>query len=243
MIRQDAHFRYHILNEIRRLATQMGKPPGAALFAKETLIAEQQWKDKFWPRWGDALTDAGFGPAPVNPKLRADEVLAKIVEACRSFGKVPTYAEMDTYRRTHPDLPGNKIIAKHFSDRAGLVLALEHLASSNPDYADIKAFLPRHVPAPRVPAVREIKSNDGFVYLIKSGGHYKIVQTDKADRALNELGIALPVNATVLHTISTDDPPGIEAYWHNRFKHKRSPGDWFKLSATDIAAFQKRKFQ
>jgi len=243
MMRQDTHFRYHILNEIRRLATQTGKPPGQALFARDTLISEQQWKDKFWPGWGDALTEAGFGRKPASQQLNADEVLTRVVEACRAIGKVPTYAEMDEYRRNHPHLPGNRTIAKHFSDRAGLLLALSNLAASNPDYADLKSLLPRQIPATRAPAFSEPQTNDGSVYLIKSGAYYKIGQTKMIEQGAAEPATWLPSKTTLLHTIRTDDPPGIEAYWHNRFKEKRANGEWFKLSPDDIAAFQKRKYQ
>jgi hypothetical protein len=78
---------------------------------------------------------------------------------------------------------------------------------------------------------------------VKSGKLYKIGYSDNHWRRKSELHKQTSEGITEVHTIAAiDDAPGIEKYWHERFKEKRQHGEWFDLSAEDISAFKKRKF-
>lgn len=82
---------------------------------------------------------------------------------------------------------------------------------------------------------------DGHVYMIKLGKHYKIGKTFAVPRRHREIALELPESPDVIHSIRTDDPTGIEAYWHARFESKRTNGEWFALAPGDVRAFKRRK--
>ena len=86
------------------------------------------------------------------------------------------------------------------------------------------------------------RSKEGYVYLIKSGQHYKIGKTNDFQRRFNELKILLPLPAEKIHIIRTNNCQSLEKYWHNRFYEKNTNGEWFLLSENDVSEFMENDF-
>jgi hypothetical protein len=233
--------REQILNEIRRLAqANGGKAPGREVFERETGIRTSAWVGRYWARWGDAVTEAGFKPNNLQSKTDSVFILQKLAEAVRAYGKMPTSAELRMHARTDVAFPSHSTLFNHFRDKSEMVAQLRDWVSKESLFSDVAALLP--VPTTET-AKRPISVPEGFVYLIKSGPHYKIGRSDELERRVKEIRIALPEAASLVHSIRTDDPAGIEAYWHRRFADRRANGEWFKLSNADVAAFKRRKYQ
>lgn len=75
---------------------------------------------------------------------------------------------------------------------------------------------------------------------MRSGKFHKIGRSNDPGRRRYEIGTKTPEPAELVHELRTDDPVGIERYWHNRFAEKHSNGEWYKLTRRDVRAFTSR---
>jgi hypothetical protein len=62
----------------------------------------------------------------------------------------------------------------------------------------------------------------GYVYLLRSGRKYKIGKSTVPTRRYPTISLLLPEETHQVHTIPTDDPAGIEAYWHTALRQNAS---------------------
>lgn len=234
--------RQRIVDEIRRVGDTLGKAPGRAAFEKLTGIRTSEWHGKFWRTWGEALNASGFSENTLQGKLSSEEVLRHYAQAIRYFGRVPAAVDVRMYSRENAEFPGHTTFNKHFGSKEGLLIALQAWASKNAGYEDILGLLPAE-PTSAVNKTSTAAEREGSVYLLKSGDHYKIGRSDQLERRIKQITVSMPEKIILEHTIRTDDPSGIEAYWHRRFADKRANGEWFRLAKADVLAFKKRRFQ
>jgi hypothetical protein len=121
---------------------------------------------------------------------------------------------------------------------------LDYCRSRN-ELADVADLLGEEDAKPTIPsaAQRRLQRVVGYVYLAKHGRDYKIGRSNDVTRRRREISLLLPNELEHVHVIETDDPEGIEAYWHRRFEKRRSRGEWFRLTPDDLAAFRRRRYQ
>ena len=144
--------------------------------------------------------------------------------------------------RTDVTFPSETVIRKRLGNRNEAVTRVAGHYYGKKGYEDVIAICEAVAPEPGSSAsAAEPGARDGWVYLIKSGKFYKIGRAFNFERRSRSIGLQLPERGLTVHTIRTDDPVGIEAYWHQRFAAKRKGGEWFDLTARDVAAFKRRK--
>lgn len=237
--------REEILAEIRRTAEENGGVPlGRNRFENATGIREHElWK--YWPRFGDAVREAGFEPNALNVAYSDEYLMSKIIALVRELGKFPTRPEMAVKRNSDREFP-NEGVFRRFGAKSEFAAAVLQYCDGRPEYADVAGICEAVAISRSSGSLRGVSEpvdvRFGFVYLIKGHpGEYKIGHTNLVDRRVSELGATFPVEQQPVHTIKTDDPAGVEAYWHKRFENKRMKGEWFRLKPDDVKAFKRWK--
>jgi len=235
----------HILREIKRTAAVNGGVPlGQQRFSSETGIKPSDWRGIYWARWSEAQQEAGFAPNQLTEAYEKTELLDKFAELALELGRLPTSNDIRLKAHNDPQFPCDTTFER-LGSKARLVAQLVEHCRAKKGFEGVVRWCEEYTPRRRDPYCQSEPSEEsgiGCVYLAKSGRFYKIGKTNSVGRREYELGIQLPERITTVHIIRTDDPDGIEAYWHNRFSAKHKNGEWFELDAADIAAFKRRKF-
>ena len=245
-------------SKIREIAEKNGgRAPGARYFYSETGTRESDWRRKLWNEWnnwGDVLEEFGFERGVFVTAIEKATILRVLAEFIQSFDppRFPIQDELIRARRRGLALPGDNTIRRQIGERDAVIRALTEFCQGKEQY-QAALHVCQNMSAsnqdPITDALDEPTENvdSGWVYLIRAQGAYKIGCSRAPYRRAAEIANQSASGAELLHKIETDDPEGIERYWHQRFSEKRLSGlnkvsgEWFALNAGDTKAFKRRK--
>jgi hypothetical protein len=233
-----------ILAEMQRTAKENGgKPLGKSRFENVTGINEYVWL-KYWSRFSDLQREAGFKPNRLQSAYNDDYLCEKIVGLMRELKKFPTTNEIRTKALNDSEFPHLATFQRHGSKQQLISKTLSYCLEKT-KHEDIVKILEPLIDMEKREETGNLEASKqevtyGYVYLVKGHpGEYKIGHTTLVDRRLPELGVKASIKPNLIHEIKTDDPKGIEVYWHKRFENKRMRGEWFRLTAVDVRAFKR----
>ncbi|MBN2292866.1 MAG: GIY-YIG nuclease family protein, partial [Pirellulales bacterium] len=182
---------------------------------------------------------AGDEPSQfVKPGRSRDEFFQVYGRAVRKLGMIPTQADWNHHKIKPTPSAYTRTLGIPWKE---LPYTFREWTIDKSEWEDVVAICEAVCPPLEYIDDKSSAMSCGYVYLIKSGRFYKIGRTNSPGRRGYELKLQLPEETKRLHLIKTDDPVGVEAYWHNRFKLKRKNGEFFTLSADDVRAFKRWK--
>lgn len=197
---------------------------------------------RYWARLSAAQREAGLTPNKAQEAYPDDQALERLAALARELGAFPTSRDLTVKRRQDPKFPSHRVF-RRLGPSARLRSRLTEYALHHPGYEDVVALCSAGKTSELDPGLSKTSQpRFGTVYLLKGPGRrYKIGRTNAFGRRRRELAIQLPFDTRKVHVIETDDPEGVEAYWHQRFAAKRINSEWFELEADDVAAFRRWK--
>jgi hypothetical protein len=233
-----------ILEMIQRMAAlNNGKAPGSQKFQSETGLGKADWYPKYWLRWGDAIREAGCEPNSLSTSFGEGVLIQKYIDLTRELGHFPIEGDLMLKRRSDKTFPNRGAFSQlgSKSERAAKVLAYCRTHDGFNDAIPL-VLAAAGVRLPDEGGVLD-EPPRGYVYLLRHGSRreYKIGRTNNPIRREGEIEVELPQAIEPIHVIETDDPSGIEAYWHRRFAEKRLKNEWFALTAAEVRAFKRWK--
>ncbi len=249
-----------ILAKIRKMAERKGgQPPGSRLFRRETGISPRAWNGDYWMCWSDAVREAGFKPNTPRKAYSHQYLMRCLADIARERGRFPTAAAIDYRHRRDASCPCAQVFSRR-ARKPQLVNLLWEFCRRRRGYQDVAELCEQELQAAkhtqRQRATRQFRRCGfvkqpanaaewniiGVVYLLKCARQYKIGHTHNLKRRQREIAAQNLGKIKFIHSIQTDDPAGLEAYWHKRFRDRRIKGEWFQLTRDDVHAFKLREF-
>ena len=219
---------------------------GLKAFLDETGIKENWLRIQPWySGWNSLLAELGLNTKSFGVvRSSVPNIVMAVANLIVRDSLWPTQDALARERKRDDLFPSLKVI-RPLRKTGELARLIVQLGSTDPNFAAAALLAAPH--AAQLAQDTSVLSSEritGYVYMLRSGSHYKIGKSKDPSRRWREIRLELPEETHQVHSIPTDDPTGIEAYWHHRFKEKRVRNtEFFKLDGSDILAFKRRTYQ
>src|SRR3989338_3259740 len=233
-----------IIKELQKFAKENGgKTPGEKVLFENTDIKIMD-RRRYWPNYGELVLEARLTPNKFDKtKYSHAQLCNMFIKVIREKGKWPTKGILDVKHHNDPNFPDSAT----FYNKLGLIsklakTILEYVGNKR-RYKDIIDICNSIIEKFDKDAPQESLSignvgNVGYVYLLQSklrnATAYKIGKTYDLENRIIQLN--QPSNEQyIIWKIETDDPTGVESYWHHRFESKhlypqKAKSEWFSLT-------------
>ena len=181
----------HIISEIKRTAEENGGVPlGRSKFEKETGIKQWDWCGKYWSRWNEAIAAAGYeNPNKMQSAYADDFLIEKLIDLIQDLGHYPTAPELRLKAHQDEDFPSHNTFSRFGKKHDVIHTILKYCDNHdvNLQVVDICKVAAAKVKPLQQNCTESENIEYGFVYLMKSGKHFKIGKSSCAERREFEL--------------------------------------------------------
>lgn len=172
----------HVVSELKRAHSLLGRVPGLKAFESETGIHRTQFIGVHWPRWSDAVADAGLEPNALTQALPLNDLLFTLADLALELKKLPTSLDLRFAAKNRSGFPASNTFESRLGSVTQRSKLLSELARENPKYQALLDFLPTYENSTaETLSTEKITDNLGIVYLSR-----KSVSTRSAEQILSE---------------------------------------------------------
>ncbi len=235
-----------VMDTYRKQVNVHGKLLSQADFMRQTRISAYHWEGGYWRSWSEFQAALGFTPNKRKTKTPDGVLLRRYAELALELKRLPRYTDMKVRRRQDPSFPCDATYYL-FGGHARFMLKLEAFCEGKPEFAPVAAMLDERRSQYIARQRNGTRGVRGFVYLCRAGEPqlrtYRLGHERGGYKRVRRLAQRMRVLPDTIHVIDTDDPQGIESYWHARFRPYRMGENVYHLDWNDVLAFRLRRFQ
>ena len=140
------------------------------------------WFGKYWASYGQAVEEAGFASNKLQEAYGVEALNIRFIELIREIGKIPVKGELLLKRWQDSSFPNEKVFSRCGSKNERIRRVLEYCRSHSGFEDVIQICEQTSLSSEGTPADKPHDGDIGYVYLIKSGKHYKIGKPPRTQR-------------------------------------------------------------